>query len=100
MYIAMNRFQVSDELHSKFEEVWKGRDSFLHEQTGFKEFHLLRGDAENGAREYISHSTWESKNAFLAWTESEAFRKAHSSGPSLKGVVLGPPKFTGYEVIL
>ena len=36
---------------------------------GFVRFALLRG-ADDA---YISHSVWESRDAFEAWTESEAF---------------------------
>jgi heme-degrading monooxygenase HmoA len=95
MYIAMNRFQVIPGKGKEFEEAWKGRETFLQDVPGFKEFHLLRGP--EGV--YISHSTWESEAAFVNWTESEAFRKAHAQGGS-KGLVAGPPQFTGYEVIL
>ena len=95
MYIAMNRFQVIEGKGSEFEEVWRSRETFLKDVPGFSEFHLLRG--EEGV--YISHSTWDSEEAFRDWTESEAFRKAHGQGGS-KGLVAGPPQFSGYQVIL
>ena len=95
MYIAMNRFQVLPNKGSQFEEVWKTRDTFLSGTPGFKEFHLLRGEEDV----YISHSTWESREAFEDWTESEAFQKAHAQGGS-KGLLQGPPRFSGFEVIV
>ena len=95
MYIAMNRFWVKPGKESDFETVWKTRDSYLKDVPGFQEFHLLRGD--NGV--YISHSIWESLEAFEAWTESEAFAKAHAQGGS-KGLVQGPPEFNGYQVVV
>lgn len=95
MYIAMNRFWVKPGKESDFETVWKERDSYLKDVPGFQEFHLLKGD--NGV--YISHSIWESLEAFEAWTDSEAFAKAHADGGS-KGLVQGPPEFNGFQVII
>ena len=51
-------------------------------------------------RLYASHSVWESREAFEAWTLSESFQKAHSQGPAPKGVYLGPPEFEGFDVVL
>ena len=52
------------------------------ETTGFRAFHLLRGAVEGDAQLYASHTTWDSEAAFRAWTESDAFRKAHAQGAS------------------
>jgi heme-degrading monooxygenase HmoA len=95
MFIAMNQFTILPGKEKEFEEVWRTRETYLNEVSGFKEFHLLKG--ENGV--YISHSTWESREAFVQWTESESFRKAHAQGGS-KGLIQGPPRFSGYEVVL
>ena len=95
MYFAMNKFHVIPGKENEFEAVWKSRKTYLSEVPGFKEFHLLRG--ENGV--FISHSTWQSKGAFAEWTHSEAFAKAHAQGGS-KGLIQGPPEFSGYEVVL
>jgi heme-degrading monooxygenase HmoA len=98
MYIAMNHFRVVPERSAEFEERWRTRESYLSDVPGFREFHLLRGPIEDGARQFASHSIWESEAAFRAWTESESFRKAHAQG-SVAGVLLGPPKFVGWEVV-
>lgn len=95
MYIAMNRFQVVSGKGPEFEEVWRSRETFLKDVPGFREFHLLRGENEV----FISHSTWDSEEAFRAWTESEAFQKAHAQGGS-KGLVAGPPQFSGFQVVI
>lgn len=100
MYIATNRFRIAEGREADFEKVWRERDSYLHEVPGFKEFHLLRGPTEEGVTLFVSHSTWESQEAFVDWTNSEAFRKAHGSARSPEGTVLGPPKFEGFEVVL
>ena len=66
---------------------------------GFKQFRLLRGETKDDATLFVSHSQWESREAFKAWTESEAFHKAHRDARSPKGVLLGHPAFEGFEVI-
>lgn len=100
MYIAMNRFRIAPGREETFEEAWRRRESHLDEVPGFREFHLLRGPSEEGFTLYASHTVWESAAAFTAWTESEAFQKAHSQGRMPEGTVLGPPRFEGFEVVL
>ena len=95
MYIAMNKFKVVDGKGDDFENAWRARETYLEEVAGFLKFHLLRGD--DGV--FISHSTWESQQAFLDWTESEAFQKAHAQG-SVKGLLQGPPEFSGFAVVI
>ena len=100
MYIAMNRFRVNEGHENVFEEIWRRRESYLDEVPGFKTFHLLRGETREGATTFVSHSTWESRDAFVAWTESAAFRKAHGDARSPQGTLAGHPVFEGYEVVL
>ena len=97
MFVAMNRFTVVPGQEEGFEEIWRSRDSYLDGLPGFVRFSLLRGDAPG---EYISHSTWESRAAFEAWTKSENFRKAHARARAPSGTYLEHPKFEGFEVIL
>jgi heme-degrading monooxygenase HmoA len=100
MYIATNRFQVALGRESVFEELWRQRDSYLDEVPGFQSFHLLRGPSNDKSTLYVSHSTWESAGDFIAWSESEAFRMAHSKARSPEGTLLGHPQFEGFEVVL
>ena len=58
------------------------------------------GASDDEATVIVSHSLWESREAFTAWTESEAFRAAHGKSRSPEGTVLGPPRFEGFEVVL
>lgn len=100
MYIAMNHFRVDPAKESDFETTWRERQSFLAEVPGFREFHLLKGPEEDGARLYASHTVWQDEPSFRAWTESDAFRKAHSQARPASGATLGPPKFVGWNVVL
>lgn len=96
LFIAMNRFRVAEGMGEQFEERWRSRESYLQGVPGFVRFALLRGDA---AGDYISHSTWESRAAFDAWTSSEAFAAGHRQG-STQGLLAGPPALSLYEVVL
>ena len=100
MYIAMNRFRIAKGSEQVFEELWRSRESYLDEVPGFREFHLLRGASDEEGTLYASHSVWESRAAFEAWTESESFRKAHRQARAPGGTYLGHPRFEGFEVIL
>jgi heme-degrading monooxygenase HmoA len=98
MFIAMNRFRVAKGSEVAFEQVWLSRDSHLDKVPGFVEFHLLRGpDAEDHTL-YASHTIWENRAVFEAWTKSEAFRAAHSRAGDNKPLYLDHPQFEGFEV--
>ncbi|HXK23334.1 MAG TPA: antibiotic biosynthesis monooxygenase [Myxococcota bacterium] len=100
MYIAMNRFRIARGREEVFEDLWRKRDSQLDGVPGFQEFHLLRGPSDDAATLYASHSVWESHAAFVAWTESENFRKAHAQARAPQGTYLEHPRFEGFEVVL
>jgi heme-degrading monooxygenase HmoA len=97
MFIAMNNFRVVQGKGEEFERIWRERQSHLDGVPGFVQFLLLRGDGDG---EYISHSTWESRDAFMAWTQSDAFVQGHRQGGSLMGVLQGPPQVTMYEAVI
>jgi len=100
MFIAMNRFRIAPGREGEFEDIWRSRETHLNGVPGFKEFHLLRGPGSPEFTLYASHSVWVSQQAFTDWTRSEAFRMAHASAGSAKGIYLGPPQFEGFEVVL
>lgn len=100
MFIAMNRFRIKPGKEADFERVWAERDSHLDQVPGFREFKLLRGASSDEQTLYISHSIWESREKFEAWTRSDAFRKSHGGTGSSAGTVLGHPEFEGYEKVL
>ena len=100
MYIAMNQFRVNAGFEDGFETVWRQRDRHVQDVAGFLEFKLLRGETQDGITSFVSHSSWASKDAFVAWTNSEAFSKAHGDARSPEGTLAGHPDFAGYEVLL
>ncbi len=100
MYIAMNHFRVAAGRGSEFEQIWRDRDSYLNDVAGFVQFHLVCGkDEEDGTHRYASHAIWDSHKAFLDWTHSEAFRKAHGEKRTPEGLLLAHPNFQGWHAV-
>ena len=97
MFIAMNRFKVASGKEAQFEQTWRDRTSYLQGVPGFVRFALLRGDQPG---DYISHSTWTDRDAFIAWTKSESFVAGHRQGGSLMGVLEGPPVVALYDAVI
>lgn len=100
MFIAMNRFRIAPGFEAGFEDLWRQRDSCLAEVPGFVSFALLKGPKRDDHALYASHTVWESKAAFEAWTRSEHFRKAHAQRSAPKGTYLGHPDLELFEAVL
>ena len=98
MFIAMNRFRVAKGGEATFEQVWISRDTHLEKVPGFVEFHLLKGPEADDHTLYASHTVWENRAVFDAWTKSEAFRAAHSWAGDNRPLYLDHPQFEGFEV--
>ena len=99
MFIAMNRFKIVLGKEEQFEKVWKERDTHLSNVKGFMKFNLVKGATNNEFSLYASHSIWESKEDFINWTKSDAFRLAHKNAAQHRDLYLGPPDFEGFEVV-
>tara|TARA_Y100000389_G_C17009720_1_gene293513 strand:+ start:224 stop:526 length:303 start_codon:yes stop_codon:yes gene_type:complete len=100
MFIAMNRFKISNGNEKDFEKIWKSRESYLDEVDGFLGFNLVKGVSNDKYTLYASHSTWRSEDHFKEWTKSEEFRKAHKNAGNNKNLYLDHPKFEGFTVVL
>ena len=99
MFIAMNRFKVRKGSEHDFEQVWLRGTPISMEWPGFIAFHLLKGPESDDHVLYSSHTLWASEAAFLDWTRSEAFRKAHAGAGGNKPLYFGHPEFEGFTVI-
>jgi len=99
MFIAMNRFRIQPGSESAFEQVWKSRDSRLQDVPGFVEFRLLKGPSDDECTLYASHTIWQTRADFEAWTKSDHFRQAHANAGDNKGLYLGHPQFEGFDVV-
>jgi heme-degrading monooxygenase HmoA len=101
MYLAMNRFRIALGREEDFIAHWRNRNSYLDEVPGFVSFNLLRGPTGGDHTLFASHSVWTSEPAFIDWTQSEAFRKAHmAAGQSPRDFYLGPPQLEVFESVL
>lgn len=99
MFVAMNRFKVLRGSEEAFEEVWRNRKSRLDGMQGFVSFHLLRGPEAEDHTLYASHTVWESRADFEAWTHSQQFRDAHRDAGQNKPLYIGPPRFEGFTAV-
>ena len=100
MFLAMNRFKIALGFEDGFEKVWRERDSYLSEVEGFVSFNLMKGMVTEEFVLYASHSVWQSKEAFEAWTDSEHFRKAHAQASAPKGTYLAHPDLELFDSVL
>lgn len=96
----MNRFRVAPGREEDFRRVWSQRRSYLLGVPGFRRFRLLEGERGGEATLFVSCSEWETRDAFVAWTGSEEFIRAHRRGRTPPGTLLGHPEFEGFEVVL
>ena len=99
MFIAMNRFKVVIGQEDQFEEIWRSRDSKLADVPGFQAFHMLKGGKAADHVLYVSHSVWQSKEVFLDWTRSEAFRASHKGAGDHRAVYLEAPVLETFEAV-
>lgn len=99
MFLTMNRFRVKPDRAADFEAVWTGRDSHLPQVPGFKAFHLMKGPVAEDHILYASHTLWDSREAFEAWTRSEAFRAAHKGAGAHGDIYLGSPELEIFEAV-
>jgi heme-degrading monooxygenase HmoA len=97
----MNRFRVKKDRASAFEAMWLGRETELPSVPGFVEFRLLRGPEREDHVLYSSHTFWRDEAAFLDWTRSDAFRRAHAGAGAVSGeaMTLGHPEFEGFTTL-
>ena len=100
MFLAMNRFKIKKGREIDFEQIWRARDTHLEEVEGFETFSLVRGNSEESYTLYASHTIWKSRECFVAWTKSEAFRRAHKNAGNHRDIYLGHPEFEGFEKVI
>ena len=96
----MNRFKIVKGKEKDFENVWKNRETHLDNVPGFKNFNLIKGEEREEYVLYASHSIWKSKEDFINWTKSEAFKLAHKNAGQHKHLYIGAPSFEGFEKVL
>lgn len=78
MIVVQNRIPVADGYEEDFIDRFRTRKGLVDGQAGFIRNLVLKpikGDC------FIVLTFWETREHFEAWTQSEAFREAHSRVP-------------------
>ena len=76
MYMVMNRIPVNKDYWGDFEQRFIKRQKLVDQSPGFIRNLVLRPDDESSDY-HIIMTLWQSRQAFIDWTESESFRQAH-----------------------
>ena len=95
MFVATNRIRVRKPHGPDLEELFQQRGG-LEKQAGFVEFQLWKSQSEADHEEYLVVSHWETKDAHDQWTQSEAFRLAHTGLRS--DYIMGRGEFSAYDL--
>ena len=100
MYVAMTHFEIILGQELLFETLWRERESYLETMPGYRGLFLLRGVTEKDYTAYVSQFIWNSKEDFDAWTQSDAFIKAHIQFGSTSGLFKEKPVFEGFTIVM
>lgn len=99
MYLTINRFRVKLGQEAAFEAIWTGRDTHLPGIEGFVAFTLFRGQTRDDHTVFLSHSLWQSRAAFEAWTRSDAFKAAHRGAGAQRHLYLEAPELECFNAV-
>lgn len=98
MIIVNNRIPVNPDHSAAFEQAFADRANLVDGMPGFVSYQLLRPTKDGDP--YVVMTTWESREQFEAWTQSEEFKQGHAqSGTLPKEAFLGHPQLEIHEVI-
>lgn len=79
MYVVMNRLTVAPENAGHLEQGFAQSAGRMRAVPGCGDFHLLKETSTEGDAIYMVVTEWENEAAFRAWTESDAFHRAHAN---------------------
>ncbi|KQR40972.1 antibiotic biosynthesis monooxygenase [Deinococcus sp. Leaf326] len=98
MITVANRIYVNPEYHDQFAERFRERAGLVDGMPGFVANHVLRPTKEG--EPFVVLTFWESREAFEAWTQSDAFRQGHARSGSLpREAFSGPNVLEMHEVV-
>ena len=99
MFVVMNRIAVNPAFANAFEERFQHRAGEVDKMPGFIRNLVLRPAAADDP--YIVLTMWESRQAFEAWTQSEAFKRGHArSGTLPREAFSGPSRLETFEAFV
>lgn len=97
MFIVINRLTVQPGTGNQLVERFS-KSYGLEDQPGFLSFQLLEPVWKPGdepGHEYLSMTTWQTREAFEVWLKSDSFKRAHQGADN--SIFAGPPQVIGYE---
>ncbi|ADR37593.1 antibiotic biosynthesis monooxygenase family protein [Oceanithermus profundus] len=99
MFVTINRIPVHPEYAAAFEARFQDRARAVDAAPGFVRNLVLR-PADPATQPYLVQTFWESREAFEAWVESDAFKKGHARAGSLpREAFRGPNELETFEVL-
>jgi heme oxygenase (mycobilin-producing) len=99
MFVVMNRISVNPQFAGAFEERFRNRAGQVDRMPGFIRNLVLRPASPDDP--YVVLTMWESRQAFEAWTQSDAFTQGHSrSGTLPREAFTGPSRLEAFEAFL
>ena len=84
MFVTMNRIPVHEDHWPDFEDRFKHRLGLVDKAPGFLRNLVLR-PVDGTTDCHVVLTLWEDREAFAAWTKSEAFIQAHYRSPQDAG---------------
>ncbi|GHF31665.1 heme-degrading monooxygenase HmoA [Deinococcus metalli] len=98
MITVANRIYVKPEYHDAFEQRFRERAGMVDTMPGFVSNMVLR-PVKDG-EPFVVLTVWDSREAFDAWTQSDAFRQGHArSGTLPREAYSGPNVLEIHEVV-
>ena len=105
MIVVSNRVPVAEGHEAEFAERFRSRAGLVEHHPGFVRLEILRpesitlNDRQMGGSDYhVVLTYWERTEDFIAWTQSDDFRTAHSQRGSQE-MFAGPNVFEMHEII-
>jgi heme-degrading monooxygenase HmoA len=75
-FVAVNILTVPEGRGEVLEQRFAGRAGSVEKAPGFERFELLR--PVEGTETYLVYTRWASREAFEAWSASQAFGSGHA----------------------
>lgn len=98
MITVANRIYVHPDFADQFEARFRDRAGLVDRMPGFVSNFVLR--PTKAGEPYVVLTLWESREAFDAWTQSDAFRQGHARSGSLpREAFTGPNVLEIHEVV-
>ncbi|WP_338778540.1 antibiotic biosynthesis monooxygenase family protein [Metabacillus sp. FJAT-52054] len=99
MYIVHSTFNVPENKADEVISIYKTRSKMVDQYEGFHSFQLLQNEKKKG--ELTVQIEWETKDHYMKWVQSDAFKKVHEHEKNYPDQELAAivPTVKKYEVV-